>query len=152
MKRVLNPHLRKFSSVLSIVHICYSPSQKCDHMKMLCVCVAYGGTLIEHSLMAVGLPGLMKVDGQFDVNRGKNHLEFKSVLLFKKEFKDTTLSITESPKILEALQMAEDFMEKTSNFSGKVRVCVRNGEEYIVMSQSLLFLFVYFQGLHHPEK
>ncbi|KAI7804319.1 ribosome quality control complex subunit NEMF-like [Triplophysa rosa] len=64
VKRILNPHL------------------------------PYGGTLIEHSLMAVGLPGLMKVDGQFDVTR-------------------------ESPQILEALQMAEDFMEKTANFSGK---------------------------------
>uniref|UniRef100_A0A671T5J8 NFACT RNA-binding domain-containing protein n=1 Tax=Sinocyclocheilus anshuiensis TaxID=1608454 RepID=A0A671T5J8_9TELE len=57
VKRVLNPHL------------------------------PYGGSLIEHCLMAVGLPGLCKVDI--------------------------------SPKILEALQMAEDYMEKTANFSGR---------------------------------
>lgn len=50
---------------------------------LLCVYVAYGGTLIEHSLMAVGLPGLMKVDGQFDVTRGKNHLECESMCCYK---------------------------------------------------------------------
>ncbi|XP_050988498.1 ribosome quality control complex subunit NEMF [Labeo rohita] len=64
VKRVLNPHL------------------------------PYGGSLIEHCLMAVGVPGLCKVDGQFDVTQV-------------------------SPKILEALQMAEDYMEKTANFSGR---------------------------------
>uniref|UniRef100_A0A673NF03 Ribosome quality control complex subunit NEMF n=1 Tax=Sinocyclocheilus rhinocerous TaxID=307959 RepID=A0A673NF03_9TELE len=62
VKRVLNPHL------------------------------PYGGSLIEHCLMAVGLPGLCKVDSQLEV----------------------------TPKILEALQMAEDYMEKTANFSGRV--------------------------------
>uniref|UniRef100_A0A672PVD0 Nuclear export mediator factor n=1 Tax=Sinocyclocheilus grahami TaxID=75366 RepID=A0A672PVD0_SINGR len=61
---------------------------------MVCVCAAYGGSLIEHCLMAVGLPGLCKVDSQFEVTQV-------------------------SPKILEALQMAEDYMEKTANFSGR---------------------------------
>uniref|UniRef100_A0A8C1TW71 Ribosome quality control complex subunit NEMF n=1 Tax=Cyprinus carpio TaxID=7962 RepID=A0A8C1TW71_CYPCA len=64
VKRVLNPHL------------------------------PYGGSLIEHCLMAVGLPGLCKVDSQSEVTQV-------------------------SPKILEALQMAEDYMEKTANFSGR---------------------------------
>ncbi|KAL1257316.1 hypothetical protein QQF64_010560 [Cirrhinus molitorella] len=64
VKRILNPHL------------------------------PYGGPLIEHCLMAVGLRGLCKVDGQFDVTQV-------------------------SPKILEALQMAEDYMEKTAKFSGR---------------------------------
>ncbi|XP_056092688.1 ribosome quality control complex subunit NEMF-like [Rhinichthys klamathensis goyatoka] len=64
VKRILNPHL------------------------------PYGGPLIEHCLMAVGLPGLCKVDGQFDVSQG-------------------------SAKVLEALQMAEDYMEKTADFSGR---------------------------------
>ncbi|XP_052008996.1 ribosome quality control complex subunit NEMF-like isoform X2 [Xyrauchen texanus] len=64
VKRILNPHL------------------------------PYGGPLIEHCLMALGLPGLMKTDSQFDVSLA-------------------------GPKILEALQMAEDYMEKTANFSGK---------------------------------
>lgn len=54
----------------------------------------YGGPLIEHCLAAVGLPGLCKVDSQCDVTQV-------------------------SPRILEALQMAEDYMEKTSSFSGK---------------------------------
>lgn len=80
VKRILNPHLRMFRSILFIIkRFC----QKCDHhMNILlhvlycCVCVAYGGTLIEHSLMAVGLPGLIRVDSQFDVSRGKDHLEF----------------------------------------------------------------------------
>uniref|UniRef100_A0A8C1QKG9 Ribosome quality control complex subunit NEMF n=1 Tax=Cyprinus carpio TaxID=7962 RepID=A0A8C1QKG9_CYPCA len=66
VKRVLNPHL------------------------------PYGGSLIEHCLMAVGLPGLCKVDSQSEVT-GRDI----------------------SPKILEALQMAEDYMEKTANFSGR---------------------------------
>ncbi|XP_039525366.1 nuclear export mediator factor Nemf-like isoform X2 [Pimephales promelas] len=64
VKRILNPHL------------------------------PYGGPLIEHCLMAVGLSGLCKVDGQFDVSQG-------------------------SAKVLEALQMAEDYMEKTADFSGR---------------------------------
>ncbi|KAL6105398.1 nemf [Pungitius sinensis] len=62
VKRVLNPHL------------------------------PYGATLIEHSLIAVGLPGSVKVDSQVDAV---------------------------APKILEALQIAETYMEKTENFSGK---------------------------------
>uniref|UniRef100_A0A671V8Y2 Ribosome quality control complex subunit NEMF n=1 Tax=Sparus aurata TaxID=8175 RepID=A0A671V8Y2_SPAAU len=57
VKRVLNPHL------------------------------PYGATLIEHSLIEVGLSGSVKVDI--------------------------------APKILEALQIAETYMEKTENFSGK---------------------------------
>uniref|UniRef100_A0A665WB21 Ribosome quality control complex subunit NEMF n=1 Tax=Echeneis naucrates TaxID=173247 RepID=A0A665WB21_ECHNA len=57
IKRVLNPHL------------------------------PYGATLIEHSLIEVGLPGSIKVDI--------------------------------APKILEAMQIAETYMEKTENFSGK---------------------------------
>ncbi|XP_067310891.1 ribosome quality control complex subunit NEMF-like isoform X2 [Pseudorasbora parva] len=64
IKRVLNPHL------------------------------PYGGSLIEHCLMAVGLPGLCRVDGQFDVAQG-------------------------SLKVLEALQMAEEYMERTAVFSGR---------------------------------
>ncbi|XP_068436345.1 ribosome quality control complex subunit NEMF [Clinocottus analis] len=62
VKRVLNPHL------------------------------PYGATLIEHSLIEVGLSGSVKVDGQVDAV---------------------------APKILEALQIAETYMEKTENFSGK---------------------------------
>uniref|UniRef100_A0A665WBF0 Ribosome quality control complex subunit NEMF n=1 Tax=Echeneis naucrates TaxID=173247 RepID=A0A665WBF0_ECHNA len=62
IKRVLNPHL------------------------------PYGATLIEHSLIEVGLPGSIKVDSQVDAI---------------------------APKILEAMQIAETYMEKTENFSGK---------------------------------
>lgn len=54
----------------------------------------YGGPLIEHCLAAVGLPGLCRVDSQADVTQV-------------------------SPRVLEALQMAEDYMEKTSSFSGQ---------------------------------
>ncbi|XP_012682273.2 nuclear export mediator factor NEMF [Clupea harengus] len=52
----------------------------------------YGATLIEHCLMEVGLSGLMKVDSQFDVTQ------------------DTL-------KVLEALKMAELYMEKAATFS-----------------------------------
>lgn len=54
----------------------------------------YGATLIEHSLIEAGLPGSVKVDSQFNVSEV-------------------------APKILEALQIAETYMEKTENFSGK---------------------------------
>uniref|UniRef100_A0A671V3P0 Ribosome quality control complex subunit NEMF n=1 Tax=Sparus aurata TaxID=8175 RepID=A0A671V3P0_SPAAU len=64
VKRVLNPHL------------------------------PYGATLIEHSLIEVGLSGSVKVDSQADAAQV-------------------------APKILEALQIAETYMEKTENFSGK---------------------------------
>lgn len=53
----------------------------------------YGATLIEHCLIEVGLSGAVKVDNQ--------------------------AVTSQAPKILEALQMAETYMEKTENFSGK---------------------------------
>ncbi|CAK6971511.1 nuclear export mediator factor NEMF-like isoform X2 [Scomber scombrus] len=54
----------------------------------------YGATLIEHSLIEAGLPGSVKVDSQVD-------------------------AVQVAPKILEALQIAETYMEKTENYSGK---------------------------------
>ncbi|XP_015206020.2 ribosome quality control complex subunit NEMF isoform X1 [Lepisosteus oculatus] len=54
----------------------------------------YGATLIEHCLMEVGFSGFVKADAQFDVS-------------------------LEAPKVLAALQKAEEFMEKSANFSGK---------------------------------
>ncbi|KAL6478119.1 hypothetical protein MHYP_G00139540 [Metynnis hypsauchen] len=64
VKRILNPHL------------------------------SYGGTLIEHCFIEVGLPGLMKMDSQFNIAEA-------------------------GPKLLEALQIAEDYMEKAAGFDGK---------------------------------
>ncbi|XP_047013492.1 ribosome quality control complex subunit NEMF isoform X4 [Ictalurus punctatus] len=64
IKRILNPHL------------------------------PYGGTLIEHCLIEVGFPGLLKMDHQFNMTEA-------------------------GPKLLEALQMAESYMEKAANFNGK---------------------------------
>ncbi|XP_039993054.1 nuclear export mediator factor Nemf-like [Xiphias gladius] len=54
----------------------------------------YGATLIEHSLIEAGLPGSVKVDCQVDAAQV-------------------------APKILEAMQIAEKYMEKTEKFSGK---------------------------------
>ncbi|KAM9708564.1 ribosome quality control complex subunit NEMF [Menidia menidia] len=54
----------------------------------------YGATLIEHSLIEAGLAGSVKMDSQVD-------------------------AAEVAPKILEALQIAETYMEKTENFSGK---------------------------------
>ncbi|XP_047467806.1 ribosome quality control complex subunit NEMF-like [Mugil cephalus] len=54
----------------------------------------YGATLIEHSLIEAGLSGAVKVDSQVDAAQ-------------------------DAPKILEALQVAETYMQKTENFSGK---------------------------------
>ncbi|XP_028293411.1 ribosome quality control complex subunit NEMF isoform X2 [Gouania willdenowi] len=53
----------------------------------------YGSTLIEHSLIEAGLSGSVKVDHQVD-------------------------AAEVAPKILEALQIAETFMEKTETFKG----------------------------------
>ncbi|MCJ8737099.1 hypothetical protein PDJAM_G00019970 [Pangasius djambal] len=64
VKRILNPHL------------------------------PYGGTLIEHCLIEVGFPGLLKMDCQFNMTEA-------------------------GPKLMEALQMAESYMEKAANFNGK---------------------------------
>uniref|UniRef100_A0A8C3AS43 Ribosome quality control complex subunit NEMF n=1 Tax=Cyclopterus lumpus TaxID=8103 RepID=A0A8C3AS43_CYCLU len=55
----------------------------------------YGATLIEHSLIEAGLPGSVKVDAFF------------------------LAAFSVAPKILEALQIAETYMEKTEHFSGK---------------------------------
>ncbi|XP_061824217.2 ribosome quality control complex subunit NEMF isoform X1 [Nerophis lumbriciformis] len=54
----------------------------------------YGATVIEHCLIEAGLPSSVKVDSEVEVSQV-------------------------APKILEALQMAETYMEKTENFSGK---------------------------------
>uniref|UniRef100_A0A3P9I5L2 Ribosome quality control complex subunit NEMF n=1 Tax=Oryzias latipes TaxID=8090 RepID=A0A3P9I5L2_ORYLA len=56
--------------------------------------LSYGATLIEHSFIEAGLPGSIKVDSQ------ENAAEV-------------------APKIREALQIAESYMEKTENFKGK---------------------------------
>lgn len=72
VKRVLNPHLRMSRALCSIVTHSHTHTQSV--LIMLCVCAAYGGSLIEHCLMAVGLPGLCKVDSQSEVTQGKNPL------------------------------------------------------------------------------
>ncbi|XP_060789872.1 ribosome quality control complex subunit NEMF-like isoform X2 [Neoarius graeffei] len=54
----------------------------------------YGGALIEHCLIEVGFPGFLKMDHQFNMTEA-------------------------GPKLLEALQMAESYMEKAAKFSGK---------------------------------
>ncbi|XP_072222266.1 ribosome quality control complex subunit NEMF [Leuresthes tenuis] len=54
----------------------------------------YGATLIEHSLIEAGLPGSAKTDTQVD-------------------------AAEVAPKVLEALQIAETYMDRTENFSGK---------------------------------
>ncbi|KAL4613104.1 nuclear export mediator factor NEMF [Arapaima gigas] len=56
--------------------------------------LSYGATLIEHCLMEVGLSGSMKVNDQFDM-------------------------VQDALKVLEALQKAEEYMEKMANFCGK---------------------------------
>ncbi|XP_045918424.1 nuclear export mediator factor Nemf-like [Micropterus dolomieu] len=97
VKRVLNPHL------------------------------PYGATLIEHSLIEVGLPGSVKVDTQVDAAQV-------------------------APKILEALQIAETYMEKTANFSGKGYIVQKSekkpsltpgkpGEELLTYDEFHPFLF-----------
>lgn len=87
----------------------------------------YGGPLIEHCLASVGMSGLYKVDSQTDL---------------------TQVSL----KVLEALQMAEEYMQKTANFSGqgfiiqkseqKPNVCAGDAaEELLTYEEFHPFLF-----------
>ncbi|XP_070776068.1 ribosome quality control complex subunit NEMF [Enoplosus armatus] len=72
-----------------------SKAQNGDQVKrVLNPHLPYGATLIEHSLIEAGLPGSVKVDSQVDAAQV-------------------------APKVLEALQIAETYMDKTENFSGK---------------------------------
>ncbi|XP_053191485.1 ribosome quality control complex subunit NEMF-like [Scomber japonicus] len=72
-----------------------SKAQNGDQVKrVLNPHLPYGATLIEHSLLEAGLPGSVKVDSQVDAAQV-------------------------APKILEALQIAETYMEKTENYNGK---------------------------------
>lgn len=86
---------------------------------------AYGATLIEHSLIEAGLSGSIKIDSQVDSAQGiVGQLETILFLLyFSTNLQLNLVSLLFSsvaPKILEALQIAETYMEKTENFSGKV--------------------------------
>ncbi|XP_041668539.1 nuclear export mediator factor Nemf-like isoform X2 [Cheilinus undulatus] len=81
-----------------------SKAQNGDQVKrVLNPHLPYGATLIEHSLIEAGLPGSLKVDQQADASQV-------------------------APKILEALQIAETYMEKTENYSGKGYI-IQKGEK-----------------------
>ncbi|XP_034530781.1 nuclear export mediator factor Nemf-like isoform X2 [Notolabrus celidotus] len=72
-----------------------SKAQNGDQIKrVLNPHLPYGAVLIEHSLIEAGLPGSVKLDSQVEAAQV-------------------------APKILEAMQIAETYMEKTENFSGK---------------------------------
>ncbi|XP_014065438.1 nuclear export mediator factor NEMF isoform X1 [Salmo salar] len=96
----------------------------------------YGATLIEHCLMEVGLPGFIKVDSQYDAAR-------------------------DAPKILDALQMAEDYMEKTASFDGKgyiIQKCDKKPslapekpEELLTYEEFHPFLFAQHANSHYVE-
>uniref|UniRef100_A0A6Q2X1I6 Ribosome quality control complex subunit NEMF n=1 Tax=Esox lucius TaxID=8010 RepID=A0A6Q2X1I6_ESOLU len=97
----------------------------------------YGATLIEHCLMEVGLSGFIKVDTQFNAAR-------------------------DAPKILEALKMAEEYMEKTSSFSGKgyiIQKCEKKPnlapdkppEELLTYEEFHPFLFAQHAKSHYVE-
>ncbi|CDQ78226.1 nuclear export mediator factor Nemf [Oncorhynchus mykiss] len=96
----------------------------------------YGATLIEHCLMEVGLPGFIKVDSQFDTAR-------------------------DAPKILDALQMAEVYMEKTASFDGKgyiIQKCEKKPslapekpEELLTYEEFHPFLFAQHANSHYVE-
>ncbi|KAJ7989276.1 hypothetical protein DPEC_G00317800 [Dallia pectoralis] len=97
----------------------------------------YGATLIEHCLMEVELSGFMKLDTQFDAAR-------------------------DSPKILEALKMAEEYMEKSAGFSGKgyiIQKCEKKPnlapdkppEELLTYEEFHPFLFAQHAKSHYVE-
>ncbi|XP_034432358.1 nuclear export mediator factor NEMF-like [Hippoglossus hippoglossus] len=97
----------------------------------------YGATLIEHSLIEVGLSGSVKVDSQVDAAQV-------------------------APKILEAMQVAETYMEKTANFSGKgyiIQKCDKKPsltpgkpiEELLTYDEFHPFLFAQHAKSHYLE-
>ncbi|XP_049595496.1 ribosome quality control complex subunit NEMF [Syngnathus scovelli] len=72
-----------------------SKAQNGDQVKrVLNPHLTYGATLLEHCFIEAGMSGSVKIDSQVDASQA-------------------------APKILEALQLAEMYMEKTENFSGK---------------------------------
>lgn len=81
---------------------------------------AYGATLIEHSLIEVGLPGSAKIDSQADAAQGTVEMWLINKVN-KVNFNFWIHAFSVAPKILEALKIAETYMEKTENFTGKVR-------------------------------
>ncbi|XP_023208822.1 nuclear export mediator factor NEMF [Xiphophorus maculatus] len=97
----------------------------------------YGATLIEHSLMEAGLPGSLKVDSQADVAEV-------------------------APKILEALQLCETYMDKTEKFSGKGYIIQKSekkpslapgkpSEELLTYDEFHPFLFAQHTNSPHLE-
>nr|XP_019953624.1 PREDICTED: nuclear export mediator factor NEMF isoform X1 [Paralichthys olivaceus] len=97
----------------------------------------YGATLIEHSLIEVGLLGSVKVDNKVDVAEV-------------------------APKILGALQVAETYMEKTKNFSGKGYIVQKSekkpsltpdkpSEELLTYDEFHPFLFAQHSKSHYLE-
>uniref|UniRef100_A0A4W6ENY6 Ribosome quality control complex subunit NEMF n=1 Tax=Lates calcarifer TaxID=8187 RepID=A0A4W6ENY6_LATCA len=74
----------------------YHVKTETSFVSFLITSPAYGATLIEHSLIEAGLPGITE------------------------QITDKVADIWFiAPKILEAMQIAETYMEKTENFTGK---------------------------------
>uniref|UniRef100_A0A6Q2YY85 Ribosome quality control complex subunit NEMF n=1 Tax=Esox lucius TaxID=8010 RepID=A0A6Q2YY85_ESOLU len=97
----------------------------------------YGATLIEHCLMEVGLSGFIK-------------------------WLNKLPHCADAPKILEALKMAEEYMEKTSSFSGKgyiIQKCEKKPnlapdkppEELLTYEEFHPFLFAQHAKSHYVE-
>ncbi|XP_056332418.1 ribosome quality control complex subunit NEMF isoform X2 [Danio aesculapii] len=104
-----------------------SGAQAGDQLKrLLNPHLPYGGPLIEHCLETVGMSCLYKVDSQTDLAQV-------------------------SLRVLEALQMAEDYMQKSANFSGqgfilqkceqKPNVCAGDATELLTYEEFHPFLF-----------
>nr|XP_023684122.1 nuclear export mediator factor NEMF isoform X1 [Paramormyrops kingsleyae] len=98
---------------------------------------SYGASLIEHCLMEVGISGFMKADDQFSVTQ-------------------------DVPKILDALRKAEEYMEKTANFSGKGYIIQKSEkkpsldpdkttEELLTYEEFHPFLFAQHANSHYVE-
>ncbi|XP_048830455.1 ribosome quality control complex subunit NEMF-like [Brienomyrus brachyistius] len=98
---------------------------------------SYGASLIEHCLMEVGISGFMKADDQFSVAQ-------------------------DVPKILEALRKAEEYMEKSANFSGKGYIIQKSEkkpsldpdkptEELLTYEEFHPFLFAQHANTHYVE-
>lgn len=115
-----------------------SGAQTGDQLKrLLNPHLPYGGPLIEHCLASVGMSGLYKVDSQTDLAQV-------------------------SLRVLEALQMAENYMQKTANFSGqgfiiqkseqKPSVCAGDAvEELLTYEEFHPFLFCQHAKSRHVE-
>lgn len=122
----------------------------------VCVCAAYGGSLIEHCLMAVGLPGLCKVD-QFDIAQGKWFLLINVIMVsygkFQKESKHHFVSLQQFLKSWRPYRWLKIIWRKRpTSVEGWARAKTSSFSVSRSFSDRWSVSVCPLQGLHHTEQ